>query len=93
MKLEDVNQVARAHNLEERKSVNKTKLKLQELKTELRAINGKKGKKTFKQKTRGTTAVATKFDSGAEKDGWTSWILPVILALIITSVYNGYFGK
>ena len=50
MKLEDVNQVARAHGLEERKSVNKTKLKVQEMKTELRAVDGKKGKKAFKRK-------------------------------------------
>ena len=50
MTTEKLNKVARDHGLEERKSVDKTKIKMQELNTELRRVDGKKGKKQFKRK-------------------------------------------
>ena len=32
-------------------------------------------------------------DAKAEEGGWTSWILPVVLALAASFVYRWYFSK
>ena len=50
MNTQKLNKVARDHGLEERKSVDKTKIKMQELNTELRRVDGKKGRQQFKRK-------------------------------------------
>ena len=50
MSLEVLNELAREYNMEERKSVKKTKINLQKVKSEMNAISGKKGKETYKRK-------------------------------------------
>lgn len=50
MSLETLNELAREHNMEERKSVKKTKANLQKVKSEMNSISGKKGKENYKRK-------------------------------------------
>ena len=50
MSLEVLNELAREHNMEERKSVKKVKANLQKVKSEMNSISGKKGKETYKRK-------------------------------------------
>ena len=50
MDLNKLNEVAHEHNLPERRSIEKNKRALQEVKSELNSVSGKKGPETYKRK-------------------------------------------
>ena len=50
MDLNKLNEVAQEHNLPERRSIEKSKKALQEVKSELNSVSGKKGPETYKRK-------------------------------------------
>ena len=50
MKVHRVNEIAREHNLPERKTADKTKAKLQKVKIEMNSVSGKGGKEAYKRK-------------------------------------------